>query len=78
MTAARRRGRGGKGGAEPAGRIRMREAQAKQMHLEGHTQYEIARTLDVSQPAVSKMLKRIEERLLRQPADSTVVTTCLD
>lgn len=68
MTAARRRGRGGKGGAEPLGRIRMREARAKQMLLEGHTQHEIARTLDVSQPAVSKMLKRIEERLLADVA----------
>ena len=46
----------------------MREAQAKQMHLEGHTQHDIARTLHVSQPAVSKMLKRIEERLLTDVA----------
>jgi DNA-binding Lrp family transcriptional regulator len=46
----------------------MREAQAKQLHLEGHTQHDIAKTLNVSQPAVSKMLKRIEERLLADVA----------
>jgi Homeodomain-like domain len=62
------RGRGGKGGAEPRARIRLREVKALQGLLDGHSQHEIARTLGVSQPAVSKMLKRIEERLLTDVA----------
>jgi hypothetical protein len=33
-----------------------------QMHVEGRSQHEIAAKLDVSQPAVSKTLKRIEDR----------------
>jgi hypothetical protein len=58
------RGRGGKNGAEPTARVRLREIKAMQLHLEGHHQHEIAQALGVSQPAVSKMLRRIEERLL--------------
>jgi len=61
--ATRRKGRGGKGGAEPTLRIRLREQQALQMHLEGQSQHSIAAALDVTQAAVSKILKRIEERL---------------
>lgn len=64
MTRRARHGRGGKHGAEPTARVRLREVQAMQRHLEGDTQSEIARTLGVSQPAVSKILKRLEERLL--------------
>ena len=64
----RRRGRGGKGGAEPTARIRLREIQAMQLMLDGRSQHEIATTIAVSQPAVSKILKRIEERLLADVA----------
>ena len=64
MTTRRRRPRGGKGGSEPRTHVRLREVQALQAILEGRSQHEIARTLGVSQPAVSKMLKRIEERQL--------------
>jgi hypothetical protein len=32
--------------------------------LEGHTQHHIAETLGISQPAVSKIARRVEERLL--------------
>lgn len=35
-----------------------------EMYLDGHPQLTIARALRVSQPAVSKMLARVEERLL--------------
>lgn len=63
-TRRSRRARGGQGGAEPRARIRLREVKALQGMLDGQSQHEIARTLGVSQPAVSKILKRIEERLL--------------
>lgn len=62
------RGRGGKGGSEPTARVRLREAQALEHMNLGRTQHEIARMLGVSQPAVSKMLRRIEERLLTEQA----------
>lgn len=56
--------RGGKGGYEPRLRIQLREQQAVEMMLMGRTQLEIARRLDISQPAVSKILRRAFERLL--------------
>ena len=64
MKAPRRRSRGGKGGAEPPGRIRLRELRAMELHLEGQSQHQIAKALEVSQPAVCKMIRRIEDRTL--------------
>jgi len=60
----RRRGRGGKGGHEPQTRVRLREAQVLEHLLQGRTQHQIAETLGISQPAVSKIARRVEERLL--------------
>jgi DNA-binding CsgD family transcriptional regulator len=65
VTGARRgKGRGGRRGHEPQARIRLREVQVLEQILEGRTQHEIAATLGISQPAVSKIARRIEERLL--------------
>ena len=60
----RRRPRGGQGGAEPHARVRLRELQVMDHILEGHAQTAIAARLGISQPAVSKIVRRIEERLL--------------
>lgn len=62
----RRSGRphGGKGGAEPRARIRLRETRVMEQILEGRTQHQIAESLGISQPAVSKIARRMEERLL--------------
>lgn len=62
--------RGGKGGVEPRLRIRAREQRTLDLHLSGHSQHEIARELDVSQAAVSKILKRIEGRFANEIAAS--------
>jgi hypothetical protein len=65
MTLRRRgTGRGGKGGHEPRGRVRLRQVQVVQQVLEGRTQHEIAQALGISQPAVSKIVRRVEEHLL--------------
>ena len=65
MIARRRgKGRGGKGGHEPQSRVRLRETQVLEHILEGHTQHQIAHALGISQPAVSKIARRVEERLL--------------
>lgn len=65
MTVRRRsKGRGGKGGHEPRTRLRLREAQVLEHLLEGRTQHQIAEALGISQPAVSKIVRRVEERLL--------------
>lgn len=64
MTTRRgNKGRGGKGGHEPRARVRLREVQVLEHILEGHTQHEIAEALGISQPAVSKIARRVEERL---------------
>ena len=67
-NARRRRPRGGKGGAEPHARVRLRERQVMDYILEGHSQTAIASRLGISQPAVSKIVRRIEERLLSDVA----------
>ena len=56
--------RGGKGGTEPRARIRLREVQVMEHIMEGESQTQIATRLGISQAAVSKIAKRIEERLL--------------
>jgi len=58
------KGRGGKGGREPRTRLRLREAQVLEHLLDGRTQHQIAEALSISQPAVSKIVRRVEERLL--------------
>ena len=60
----RGRAHGGQGGAEPRRRIRLREIQVLDQVLMGRTQHQIAATLGITQPAVSKIVRRIEERLL--------------
>lgn len=61
---ARGRARGGKGGAEPRSRIRLRELRVLEAVLAGHSQAQTAAALGISQPAVSKIVRRLEERLL--------------
>lgn len=60
----RGRAHGGQGGAEPRARIRLRELQVMEQILLGRSQHQIALSLGITQPAVSKIVKRIEERLL--------------
>jgi predicted transcriptional regulator len=64
------RGRGGQGGHEPRARIRTRELRAIELSTIGRSQHEIAAELGVSQAAVSKMLKRVEIRVLREIAET--------
>jgi DNA-binding CsgD family transcriptional regulator len=56
-----RRGRGGRGGHEPRLRIRSREIRATELSAQGWSQNQIAVELHISQPAVSKILQRVEE-----------------
>jgi predicted transcriptional regulator len=65
-----RRGRGGKGGHEPRARIRTRELRALELANQGWSQHQIAADLGISQAGVSKLLKRIELRLLRELTDT--------
>ena len=58
----RRQRRGGRGGAEPQVRIRERERQVWELAVRGHTQRAISEALGVSQPAVSKILRRLDDR----------------
>jgi predicted transcriptional regulator len=62
----RRRGRGGQGGHEPRARIRTRERRTMELMVLGWSQQQIAVDLGVSQAAVSKILTRVEGRLLRE------------
>lgn len=61
-----RRGRGGQGGHEPRSRIRTRELRAMELLVLGWSQHQIAGDLGVSQAAVSKIIRRVEERVLRE------------
>lgn len=63
------RARGGKGGAEPRLRVRRREREVIRLSTEGHSQQEIARRVGVSQPAVSKIIRRADERWLSENRD---------
>jgi hypothetical protein len=65
-TTPRRRGRGGQGGHEPRARIRTRELRAMELSVLGWSQHAIAADLGVSQAAVSKILRRLEERVLQE------------
>ena len=53
---------GGQGGAEPRVTIRHREGVAITMSSEGYSQHVIADRLGISQPAVSKILQRVDDR----------------
>ena len=69
----RARERGGKGGAEPRARILTRRARAWQRSLQGASQREIAAELGVSQPAVSKMLRRVARDVIDDLRHQTTV-----
>ena len=62
----RARSTGGKGGCEPRVTIRDRERVVMTMSSEGYTQHEIAERAGVSQAAVSKILKRQDDRWLAE------------
>lgn len=67
--ATRRRGgkpSGGKQGSEPRLRIRAREQRVVTLSEQGWTQDAIARDLDISQSAVSQILRRVDERMWRE------------
>src|SRR5688572_6176338 len=64
MAGRRTTPRGGRGGYEPRIVIRAREARVLQLAVQGRTQREIAAEVGLSQPAVSKILRRVEDRLL--------------
>jgi transcriptional regulator with XRE-family HTH domain len=65
-TPRRRRGRGGQDGHEPRARIRTRELRTMELMVRGWSQPQIAADLGVSQAAVSKILRRVEGRMLRE------------
>ena len=56
--------RGGQGGSEPRARLVARRVQAWERSIQGASQREIAAELGVSQPAVSKMLRRMAAEIL--------------
>lgn len=69
MTKARRprgRGRGGQQGHEPRPRIRVRELRVIDRSVQGWSQRRIAAEEGISQAAVSKILTRAEDRMLRE------------
>jgi predicted transcriptional regulator len=63
MGAPRRRS-GGKGGFEPRARIVARAERVFDLSMQGRSHRQIAAELGISQPAVTKILKREEERRL--------------
>lgn len=69
MKTNRRRGRGGRSGHEPRVRIRQREQDVIQLTAEGRSQHDIAQLLGITQPAVSQILRRVDERWLRENVD---------
>lgn len=68
MTArsGRHRGRGGQGGHEPRARIRTRELRAVELAILGWSQHQTAAELGISQAAVSKILRRVDQRALEE------------
>ena len=66
-----RRGRGGQDGHDPRARIRTRERRTMELTVRGWSQHQIAADLGVTQAAVSKILNRVERRVL---PPSTVAT----
>jgi len=66
----RQRGRGGQGGHESHARVRTRELRAWELAVAGSSQHAIADDLGISQAAVSKLLKRVELRTLREMSEA--------
>ena len=50
---------GGKGGAEPQSTVQRREHEVLERRAQCQSQHEIAKVLGISQPAVSKILRRL-------------------
>jgi DNA-binding CsgD family transcriptional regulator len=70
---ARRRGgkpSGGKNGSEPRVRIRAREQRVLALSEQGWTQAAIAQDLEITQSAVSQILRRIDDRFLDEMRDA--------
>jgi DNA-binding CsgD family transcriptional regulator len=63
MTTRRRPHRGGVGGYEPRSVVETRAERVWALDAEGRSQREIARELGVSQAAVSKILRRVADRI---------------
>ena len=70
MTPRRGRAHGGQGGAEPRARVRLRALQVLERTLAGESQTQIAAALKISQVAVSKILRRLEDQLCREAAQT--------
>jgi len=70
MTTKRSRGRGGRHGHEPRARIQTRELRVLELATLGWSQHQIAADLGVTQAAVSRILARVERRLLRELAET--------
>ena len=64
------RSRGGKGGAEPRMRIVERQRLVVERSLAGDSQHQIATLLGISQAAVSKILRRVEDATIAALRDS--------
>jgi predicted transcriptional regulator len=62
------RGRGGRGGHEPAARIQVRELRVREWMVQGWSQTRMAAALGVSQPAIHKIIRRIEDRAFQELA----------
>ena len=60
----RGRGRGGQQGYEPPSQIRARELRVMGLAAQGWSQREIAADVGISQPAVCKILHRVEARVI--------------
>ena len=58
------RHRGGRNGFEPRIRVREREARVVELCTRGWTQREIATDVGVTQPAICRILRRVDDRLL--------------
>ena len=57
---------GGKGGAEPQSTVQRREHEVLERRAQCQSQHEIAKALGISQPAVSKILRRLGARWARE------------
>ena len=67
MSPTRRpRGRGGQRGHEPPARIQARELRVLERSIQGWSQRENAAEERVTQAAISKILRRAEDRMLRE------------
>jgi DNA-binding CsgD family transcriptional regulator len=72
MSRTRRRVRRGKGGNEPRPMISAREARVWELVVEGQPQRAIAAQLGITQAAVSKIWRRVADRLAAELRDANV------